>query len=253
LKNCSRSTRQRPCRCSIRPIAICFRPRTRARWRFMTNLRQNSTKSWLPSRIAPATATSTAWSMAKISRTGLALHSSGGSPASTMPLWAARETALPILLTATSFKTTWARPANVLMQSTKASRRKWLLAGGAALIVVAAGAAAALAWHKSSPPVPAEPVVVLGDGVTTPGGMAWIPPGSFQMGSDSKLAQANEKPAHAVSVKGFWMDVTHVTNDEFAEFVRQTGYVTTAEQKPDWETIRVQLPPGIPKPPDDVL
>src|SRR3546814_943111 len=83
--------------------------------------------------------------------------------------------------------------------------------------------------------------------------MAWVPSGAFQMGSDSKLAQANERPAHPVRVGGFWIDVAHVSNDQFADFVRQTGYITTAEKKPDWETIRVQLPPGIPKPPDDVL
>ncbi|HUH40386.1 MAG TPA: formylglycine-generating enzyme family protein [Castellaniella sp.] len=99
----------------------------------------------------------------------------------------------------------------------------------------------------------APPVAILGDGVSTPAGMAWIAPGTFQMGSDSKLAQANERPTHAVRLDGFWMDVTHVTNDQFAEFVRQTGYRSTAEQKPDWETIRVQLPPGTPRPPDEVL
>ncbi|WP_397473370.1 formylglycine-generating enzyme family protein [Pusillimonas sp.] len=131
------------------------------------------------------------------------------------------------------------------------SRRRWLVLGGAT--VGAAAVAAALAWNSPAPKAPAEPIVVLGDGVSAPEGMAWVPPGTFQMGSESKLAQLNEKPAHSVRVGGFWMDVAHVTNDEFAEFVRQTGYVTTAEQKPDWETIRVQLPPGIPKPPDDVL
>jgi sulfatase modifying factor 1 len=73
------------------------------------------------------------------------------------------------------------------------------------------------------------------------------------MGSDHRLAQANERPAHPVRVKGFWMDQTHVTNDAFAEFVRQTGYQTSAERKPEWETIRVQLPPGVPRPPDDAL
>lgn len=122
--------------------------------------------------------------------------------------------------------------------------------------VAAAGVAVvltALAWKPSASTGPVEPVVILGDGNSTPAGMAWVPPGTFQMGSESKLAQPNEKPSHPVKVKGFWMDVAHVTNDEFAEFVRQTGYVTTAEKKPDWETIRVQLPPGIPKPPDDVL
>lgn len=94
---------------------------------------------------------------------------------------------------------------------------------------------------------------VLGDGMNGPAGMAWVPGGEFLMGSDSRLAQPNEKPAHQVSVGGFWMDVTHVTNQEFAAFVEHTGYVTTAERKPDWETIKVQLPAGTPRPPDDVL
>lgn len=131
------------------------------------------------------------------------------------------------------------------------SRRKLLVLGAVTLAVLAT--AGLTTWNSSTSQASPQPVVILGDGVSTPANMAWVPPGRFQMGSDSRLAQNNEKPAHPVHVDGFWMDVTHVTNDEFAEFVRQTGYVTTAERKPDWETIRVQLPPGIPKPPDDVL
>ena len=119
--------------------------------------------------------------------------------------------------------------------------------------MAAAGAAlGGFAWQRQPPKMP-TPTVTIGDGVSTPQGMAWIPPGVFLMGSDSKLAQPNERPTHRVAARGFWMDVTHVTNDQFAEFVRQTGYVTTAEKKPDWDTIRVQLPPGVPKPPDGVL
>ena len=38
------------------------------------------------------------------------------------------------------------------------------------------------------------------------------------------------KPLHQVYVDGFWMDETEVTNEQFAEFVRQTGYVTLAEK-----------------------
>jgi len=130
-------------------------------------------------------------------------------------------------------------------------RRCWL-AGGVLLAVLLAGAAAAWYFNRA-PAAPAKPVVVPGDAAKGTAGMVWVPGGVFQMGSDHKLAQANERPAHPVRVKGFWMDATHVTNDQFAEFVRQTGYVTTAERKPDWDTIRVQLPPGVPKPPDDVL
>lgn len=132
------------------------------------------------------------------------------------------------------------------------TRRRWFLA---AVVVVGAVAVAAVAmvWKGQTSVATVTPAGVPSDGVSAPHDMVWVPPGVFLMGSDSKLAQPNEKPAHAVSVPGFWMDVTHVSNDQFAEFVRQTGYVTTAEKKPDWETIRVQLPPGIPKPPDEVL
>ena len=137
------------------------------------------------------------------------------------------------------------------MAFTNGTHRRWFLV--AVVVLGAVAVAAAMAW-KGQPSVAAvTPASGPADGVSVPSDMVWVPPGVFLMGSDSKLAQPNERPAHAVSVPGFWMDVTHVSNDQFAEFVRQTGYVTTAEQKPDWETIRVQLPPGIPKPPDEVL
>ncbi|WP_415749401.1 SUMF1/EgtB/PvdO family nonheme iron enzyme [Caballeronia sp. J97] len=64
------------------------------------------------------------------------------------------------------------------------------------------------------------------------------------MGSDSKLAQANERPAHKVRVHGYWMDEHHMSHAECLKFVAATGYVTTAEKKPDWDTLRVQLPPN---------
>jgi formylglycine-generating enzyme required for sulfatase activity len=120
------------------------------------------------------------------------------------------------------------------------------------VVLAAATAAGAAAWVLSSRGQP-EPKVVLGDGVNGPKDMLWVPGGEFLMGSDHKLAQRNERPAHKVRVGGFWMDRTHVTNAQFAAFVKATGYVTTAERKPDWETLRVQLPPGTPKPPDNVL
>ena len=95
--------------------------------------------------------------------------------------------------------------------------------------------------------------IVEGDGVKGPKGMVWVTGGEFLMGSDHKLAQRNERPAHEVRVHGFWMDQTHVTNAQFAAFVKATNYVTTAERTPDWETIKVQVAPGTPKPPDSAL
>jgi sulfatase modifying factor 1 len=98
-----------------------------------------------------------------------------------------------------------------------------------------------------------QPRIVIGNGTSGPLDMAWIPGGQFLMGSDTRQAQANERPAHAVHVHGFWMDRYHVTNAEFRKFVEATGYVTTAERAPDWETLKVQLPPGTPRPPDSAL
>jgi formylglycine-generating enzyme len=62
-------------------------------------------------------------------------------------------------------------------------------------------------------------------------GMAWVPGGTFRMGSDEHYPE--EAPAHRVTVDGFWIDRHPVTNREFAEFVRATGHVTVAEQVPD--------------------
>src|SRR5262245_35655049 len=99
----------------------------------------------------------------------------------------------------------------------------------------------------------AAPTVVVGDGVKGSAQMVWWPGGEFLMGSDHELAQANERPAHRVKVGAFWMDRHHVDNAQFRRFVAATGYVTTAEKKPDWETLKVQLAPGTPKPPDSAL
>lgn len=84
-------------------------------------------------------------------------------------------------------------------------------------------------------------------------GMVWIPGGEFSMGSTDPLARPDEAPVHRVRVNGFWMDATEVTNAQFAEFVKATGYVTVAERPVDWEELKKQTPPGTPKPPDEML
>ena len=61
--------------------------------------------------------------------------------------------------------------------------------------------------------------------------MVWIAGGTFLMGSDQHYRE--EKPAHRVSVDGFWIDRYEVTNAQFARFVAVTGYVTLAERAPN--------------------
>jgi formylglycine-generating enzyme len=58
-----------------------------------------------------------------------------------------------------------------------------------------------------------------------------IPAQSAVLGSEQHYAE--EGPARLVSVDGFWIQTHQVTNDEFAEFVSATGYVTIAERPLD--------------------
>jgi len=75
-----------------------------------------------------------------------------------------------------------------------------------------------LAVRQTEPPRPAGPSTA---------GMVWIPGGEFTMGtSKADEKHAEEAPGHAVVVKGFWMDVTEVTNAQFQAFVDATQYVT---------------------------
>jgi formylglycine-generating enzyme required for sulfatase activity len=97
---------------------------------------------------------------------------------------------------------------------------------------------------------PLDCAVVIGDGERGPRDMAYIPGGEFTMGNERKLSRPNERPAHRVHVDPFWMDRHHVTNAEFRSFVAATGYLTTAERKPDWETMQSQLFPDVAKPDD---
>jgi len=61
-----------------------------------------------------------------------------------------------------------------------------------------------------------------------PVGMTRIEGGSFLMGSAD--GAADESPQHEVTVSSFYIDTHEVTNAEFAEFVKATGYVTQAEK-----------------------
>jgi len=73
--------------------------------------------------------------------------------------------------------------------------------------------------NESRPPGPA------------PAGMTWIPGGEFWMGS-AEERMTDAQPWHRVYVDGYWMDKTEVTNKQFANFVKTTGYTTVAEHKP---------------------
>src|SRR5690554_5145127 len=86
-----------------------------------------------------------------------------------------------------------------------------------------------------------------------PDHMVWIEGGDFLMGTNEDEAYPAEKPAVKQASKGFWMDETEVTNQQYRAFVDATDYQTIAERTPLWEDIKKQLPPGTEKPKDLIL
>ncbi len=79
------------------------------------------------------------------------------------------------------------------------------------------------------------------DSKLSPLNMVWIPPGKFKMGSNHPMFQ-DARPIHEVTLDGFWMDVTPVTNAQYSRFVKATGYVTVAERPLNPNDF-----PGVPK------
>lgn len=64
-----------------------------------------------------------------------------------------------------------------------------------------------------------------------PTGMVRLEGGSFLMGTDSDEAwqEDGEGPIREVTVSPFWIDVHAVTNAQFTQFIKATGYRTDAE------------------------
>ena len=67
-------------------------------------------------------------------------------------------------------------------------------------------------------------------GGTRPAAMVEVTGGAFEMGSSQFYPE--EAPVRRVEVKPFMIDRHPVTVGEFRRFVKDTGYVTTAEQAP---------------------
>ncbi|MEO8259918.1 MAG: formylglycine-generating enzyme family protein [Acidobacteriota bacterium] len=138
----------------------------------------------------------------------------------------------------------------------RAKRTWWWLVGIATLALVGVVAWAIVARPPGAPI--AGPSALSASGVfqptvvnaaplpgPAPEGMVWIPGGEFSMGAADPHgldmndvgmhATDDSRPIHRVSVDGFWVDTTEVTNGEFQKFVTATGYVTVAERTPRGE------------------
>ncbi|HYC27240.1 MAG TPA: SUMF1/EgtB/PvdO family nonheme iron enzyme, partial [Chitinophagaceae bacterium] len=84
-----------------------------------------------------------------------------------------------------------------------------------------------------------------------PPGMVFIPQGTFHMGpSDEDPAYAFSARNRSVSISGFWMDATEITNNEYRQFVwwvrdsiaaKKMGYVkadSDGNEHVDWAKMK---------------
>ncbi len=85
-------------------------------------------------------------------------------------------------------------------------------------------------------------------GMTRPYGMVFIPPGTFHMGPSDEDVNFNFTARNKeVSISGFWMDATEITNNEYRQFVNwvtdslaaiRLGYMKTSssgDTAVDWK------------------
>ena len=80
--------------------------------------------------------------------------------------------------------------------------------------------------------------------------MVKISGGTFWMEAEAgnKMATPNgvnnESPVHEVKLDGFWIDASEVTNSNYSQFVKETGYETYSEQTPkaeDWPGAKPEM------------
>jgi serine/threonine-protein kinase len=101
-------------------------------------------------------------------------------------------------------------PRNVILEPPAQKSKLPLSIGAAAVALLAIGI---IYWLLTRP----KTQVI--DGVTVPAGMISIPGGEYMMGRND--GNEFETPAHLVKVESFFIDEKEVTNEQYAEFVRQ--------------------------------
>jgi len=110
----------------------------------------------------------------------------------------------------------------------KSDSKRWMLIAGIVLTVALAagifwwirgnGDAAKTAEKQTTNQAASEP----------PPGMVYVPGGELMMGNEA--GELQERPAHKVAVKPFFIDRNEVTCEEYAKFIAATGH----RAPPDW-------------------
>jgi serine/threonine-protein kinase len=101
---------------------------------------------------------------------------------------------------------------NVILEPAEQKSKLPLSIGAAIVGLLAIGI---IYWLLTRP----TPPQVTDEGIPVPAGMISIPGGEYLMGRND--GNEFEKPAHLVKVDSFFIDQKEVTNEQYAEFVRQ--------------------------------
>jgi len=120
------------------------------------------------------------------------------------------------------------------MGKTQINRRKWWVLGSGLVLLASLTYKISAGGYEESPQYGCVAPEIRS--LTNQSGdslQVFIAGGEFTMGNNQGYAE--ERPERAVRVGDFWIDRHEVTNVQFARFVQETGYVTTAEQAPDPE------------------
>jgi formylglycine-generating enzyme required for sulfatase activity len=108
--------------------------------------------------------------------------------------------------------------------------KSWIRVAGLSLLLVAACPSAGLAQNAPTSQPSKNLTLDLGNGASMK--LVLIPAGKFIMGSpETEGGRDKNEVQHEVTIsKPFYMGITHVTVDQFAAFVKDTGYHTDAEK-----------------------
>ena len=117
------------------------------------------------------------------------------------------------------------------------SRMPLIAGAGAAVVILAVvgwflfGRSSQTSSESGATATPAAATAVSPSPVATsaypeqaaPEGMVYVLGGAFRMGHDEADGDANERPAHVITVKPFFLDRTEVTNEQYQKYIDATG------------------------------
>jgi serine/threonine protein kinase len=130
------------------------------------------------------------------------------------------------------------RPAAAPAETDQPKTKFYLFAAAAVLVLIALSVIFFVTRRTGGPPVTDPTTQTEPPTRAVPTGMTLVKGGTYRMGTDDSNAPKEWRPAHAVTVADFYLDVYEVTNEDYARFIRKSGHPAP----PHW--VNGNFPPG---------